>query len=101
MLNLNELKTKNYRFVYFDGSEIELKKPSQALLEKAVELSKLSTNDFGALMNIIYDVLYEILNSNLAKREFTMEEIKENFDIEVAYIFLEDYMGSIIPEVKK
>lgn len=99
MLNLNELKTKKYEVMWFDGSVLQLRKPSQRTFERLAEMSELKENDVKTLMNIVYELLFDIFNNNVNGRKFTEEEIKDNFDLETAFIFIQDYMQDIIPHL--
>ena len=99
MLNLNTLKQKNYELIWFDGTKLELRKPSQALLEKLMEISELKDVEVTSILKIVYDILEQTLNNNLQGKKFSREEIEESFDLEIAYTFIEDYIKSIIPKL--
>jgi hypothetical protein len=64
-------------------------------------MSELKDNDVKTLMNIVYELLFEIFNNNVNGRKFTEDEIKENFDLETAFVFIQDYIQSIIPQLGK
>ena len=95
MLNLNELKKNNYQIVWFDGTTIELKPPKQKVLEKLIKMSQLTEEDLEKMMTLVYDLLFEVFNNNTEKREFSREEIEDNFDLETAFLVMQDYLSSI------
>jgi len=99
MLDLNKLKSKNYEFIWFDGSTLQLKRPSQKMFDKLMELSELKEADYKSLIKVIFDVLTEIINGNINGRKFTREEIEEEFDLSLAYIFIEDYTKYYVPQL--
>lgn len=101
MLNLAELKNKTYEIVWFDGSVLQLRRPSQDLYERLAEMNKLKDDDIKTLMSIVYDLLFEIFNNNINGRKFTIEEIKENFDIKLAYEFMQDFSKELTLQLGK
>lgn len=99
MLNLSEIKKKNYELIWFDGSTLQLKRPSQKLLTQLMSISKMDEQDLEGIMNLIYDVLFTVFNNNINGRKFKREEIEDNFDLATAYTFIEDYMGSVFKQL--
>ena len=101
MLNLSELKNKRYELLWFDETTIQLKKPTQQMWERLGELRNIDSNDLKVLMDIVYELLYEIFNNNANGRKFSKEEIKENFDLDIAYEFMNEYAKHYIPQLGK
>jgi len=95
MLNLRDIKQKNYEIVWFDGTKLELNTPSYALYKKAMQLSQMDSTDIGELLDTLYDVIFELFNNNIQNRSFSREEIETQFNIPTAIIFINDYITSI------
>lgn len=102
MLNLNTIQKNTYKCIWFDGSELEIRRPSQKLFEQLIEISSIKEDmELNKMMTIIFDLLYNIVNNNLNDRKFSKDEIREVFDLQTAYLLIEDYANSLIPELEK
>lgn len=91
-INLQEMKNNTYSLIYFDGEELKLKKPTQGLLRRLVSVSEIDEEDVEGMFDVIFDVICEVLNGNINSRKFTIEQVKEDFDLETAFLFIQDYI---------
>ncbi len=91
MLDLTK-KRRYYELKWFDGEVLQFPMPKQELLMRMVKLENL--DDIELQMNSLTEIIKEVLNSNINKREFTDEELNE-LDLNTINLILEDYMGSI------
>lgn len=91
MLDLSTLVNK-YSIVWFDGQELHLELPSQALLMEIMKIEDIEddTEQFKAILKI----LKSILNSNEEGRKFTDSDIK-SIPLNVIELILSDYVNSI------
>lgn len=101
MLNLSELKNKRYELIWFDETTIQLKKPTQQMWESIAELRNIKDSDVKGLMSVVYELLYEIFNNNANGRKFSKEEIEENFDLDIAFEFMNEYANYYVPQLGK
>lgn len=95
MLDLQSISKKYYELVYFDGTHLHLRKPSQKLFRKLINITNLKDEEVDKMFDVIYDVITEALNNNTDDRTFSLDEIRENFDIETAFLFIQDYLQDI------
>lgn len=97
MLDLTLHNFENYKIKMFDGEELEIKYPSQALFKEIAEIQNASDSE---KVSAIYDVLYKILNLNINGKKFTMEEVAD-FDFRIAIAIITDYFNEIGDNLKK
>lgn len=96
MLNLQKLKERTYDITYFDGTIINLNKPTQELYRELTEISNYSDEEVTEMLEVIYNVVTKSLNNNINNRVFEVNDIKEAFDLEVAFIFIQDYLSDTL-----
>lgn len=95
MLDLTK-KRKYYELKWFDGEVLQLPLPKQAMLMRMVKLE--NVEDVEEQFNTLFEILKEVLQSNINHREFTEEDFNE-LDLNTINLILEDYMGSINKEL--
>lgn len=91
--------TKNRRYYelkWFDGEVLQLPLPKQELLMRMVRLENI--DDIEKQFSALYEIIQEVLQSNINHREFTEEDFNE-LDLQTINLILEDYMGTINQEL--
>lgn len=96
MINLQEIANNNYELIYFDGTVLHLKKPTQALLRELLAVSELGDEEVDKMFDVVYTVITKTLNNNIEQRDFTEEQVREDFDIQTAFLFIQDYIEDTI-----
>lgn len=95
MLDLTT-KRKYYELKWFDGEVLQFPMPKQELLMRMVRLENI--DDIEEQFNSLYEIVKEVLQSNINHREFSEQELNE-LDLNTINLILEDYMGSINKEL--
>ena len=95
MLDLQSISKKYYELVYFDGTHLHLKKPTQKLFRELIDITNLENEEVDKMFDVIYGVITEALNNNIDDRTFSSDEVRESFDIETAFLFIQDYLADI------
>ncbi len=101
MLDLGKIKQQLYKIKLEDGTVLTLKKPTQATLNKMINLSELNQSEYEEVFIIIFGVLTEIFNRNTQGKIFDREFIESMLDVETAMMILDDYMKDIYKEMGK
>lgn len=101
MINLQEIANNNYELIYFDGTVLHLKKPTQALLRELLAVSELDDEEVDKMFDVVYTVITKTLNNNIEQRDFTEEQVREDFDIQTAFLFIQDYIEDTISVLGK
>ena len=103
MLDLTSAFSELYQVKLFDGTVLSLKRPTQKLQRKIVDLQKLGDNieDSEAIMRATMDIFAQVLNRNDKGLMFTAEDIEEEYDFSVALIVISDYLKFYNQEVAK
>lgn len=102
MLDLTNIyANKTYDVKLLDGSEIHLKRPTQAIQENIILLQQYQNKQDKAaeVMQAMMDVFVRILNRNEDSRAFTAEEIQDEYDVTIAMFVIQDYFAFWSKEV--
>lgn len=100
MLDLTEICGQLYEIKLADGNVYKLKRPTQGLYETIVRLGKLTQADnTQELMGECLKVLVRILNRNTEGKEFSLEEVEEDYDFTIAMMVMSDYMKFYANEI--
>ena len=93
MLDLTNIyANKTYDVKLFDGTEIHLKRPTQAIQEFLVNLQSININENAKeAMDGVMSVFLRILNRNTDGRTFTLEEVENEYDVTIAMFVIQDY----------
>ena len=95
MLDLRELKSKApYQIKLENGTILNIKLPTQKLLEKMVELENYKGNTAEAV-EAIYDIVTEIFNNNTNDLSFSFGEIKTDYDFAICSYIIQDYLQEV------
>lgn len=101
MLDLTATFSELYQVRLFDGTELSLKRPTQALQESMLRLQKMgeSAKDADGLMKETMSIFTRVLNRNAEGLEFTQEQLEEEYDYSVALLVVGDYLKFYAKEV--
>lgn len=85
--SFNEL----YKIKLQDGKILKLKKPTQSMLVKMLELSQM--DEYGIeVLNDIFAITTMIFNRNDSDITFTQKDIEEMIDLDIAMTIIQDYL---------
>ena len=88
MLDLTKVN-RYYQIKWFDGQELNLKRPSQELFEK---IFKLQNAEPEQQVSALFALIHEILNNNVEQRVFTKDELDRELDFQTMQYIIEDYV---------
>lgn len=91
MLDLTKIyKEKFYEIKLIDGTELKLKRPTQAMVEYTLTL-KDNKDDDKETLHAISGMFVRVLNRNTEDRVFTREEVDEEYDTQIIAYVIQDY----------
>jgi len=100
MLDLSVFKKEYLEIKLFDGSVVNIGKPSQRLVIDMMAVQQ-TFEDLNAnpenhkvedILNEFNQILLKILNNNKEEKKFTIKYIESNFDLEIGNVFISEYM---------
>ena len=93
MIDLKNLKdsVSFYELKLEDGSILHIKRPTQAMLLKMVDLQNHSEKPEEAMV-IVFDVITAMFNNNVDGRTFTVDDMTNMLDFQMAAYVIEDYL---------
>lgn len=93
MLDLAAAFSNPYQIKLFDGTVLNLKRPTQALQNSIIQLQKIgeTEKDAAVLLTETMKILRRVLNRNQEGVEFSQEDIDESYDFSVALLVISDY----------
>lgn len=103
MLDLTATFSELYQVKLFDGTELNLKRPTQALQETVLRLQKMGEDAKNSekIMKETMAIFTRILNRNTDGITFTQEQVEEDYDYSVALLVIGDYLKFYADEVTK
>lgn len=103
MLDLTATFSELYQVKLFDGTELNLKRPTQALQETVLRLQKMGEDAKNSekIMKETMAIFTRILNRNTDGVTFTQEQVEEDYDYSVALLVIGDYLEFYADEVTK
>ena len=96
MLDLAKLQQNFYKIKLLDGTILQIPKPSQLLLRNMMELENVDNtfeNSSTLIIKEIYNILFEMFNTNKNGIKYTLEDIEKMFDLSTALIVIKDYIN--------
>lgn len=101
MLDLTATFSELYQVRLFDGTELNLKRPTQALQESMLRLQKMGEgNQAGEdVMKETMSIFTRVLNRNAEGIEFDQKQLEEEYDYSVALLVVGDYLKFYAKEV--
>lgn len=94
MLDLTTaFQTAPYQIKLFDGTILNLKRPTQALYQTLMDVLPMVSDGDDKLqaLPLMIDIFTRILNRNEEGKEFSASEISEDYDIMVVTYVIKDY----------
>lgn len=94
MLDLQSFQRETFEVKLFDGSVINLNKPSQRLIIELMGLeAKLNKNASPTVaLNSFIEIILSILNNNAEGLKFDREYVETYFDLEIGQAFVQGFM---------
>lgn len=102
MIDLQELTSKTFDVKLMDGTELNIRKPSNELFRgtlKMVELME-ANGEEDKKISAIYSFLLRMFNRNLNEIKFTQNQLEEMIDIDVAMLLIKEYQQFLVEAVK-
>lgn len=101
MLDLTAAFSELYQVRLFDGTELNLKRPTQALQEAMLRLQKMGEGKKAGedIMKETMSIFTRVLNRNAEGIEFTQEQLEEEYDYSLALVVIGDYLKFYAKEV--
>lgn len=103
MLDLSLINVP-YELILEDGTELHLKRPTQSLQEAVVSLQPLVANPEKNIMKVMdaaIEIFTRILNRNIEGVEFDVKQVKDEYDMTIAMMVVNDYFAYWNNEVKQ
>lgn len=95
MLDLRELKAKApYQMRLENGTVLDIKLPTQALLVKMIQLENYEGGTADVL-DELFEITTDIFNNNTNNLTFTLEDIKSNYDFTICSFIIQDYLQEV------
>ena len=100
MIDLGTLSNKTFDVRLTDGTELNIRKPSNELLKETYKMIELieKNGEEKNIINAIYIFLTKIFNRNLNDKKFTQSAIEDLIDLDVAMYLIKEYQ-SFLAEV--
>lgn len=99
MLDLRALKaTAPYQIKMEDGTVLDIKLPSQQLLEEMVALENYVGKTADAI-EAMYNIVLQIFNNNTNNLSFAIGFIKENYDFMICSFIIQDYLQEVTKQL--
>ena len=94
MINLQKKVNENYKLVWFDGDEVSIPQPTQALLTQMVKLLQVDESETEELLALYFSIFKEVMKSNVNGKKFDDEEL-DNVPFNIVQMVLEDYTEQV------
>lgn len=97
MIDLGTLSNKTFDVRLIDGTELNIRKPSNELLNEAYKMLELvkKNKEEKNIINAMYSFVTKVFNRNLNEIKFTQTEIEKMIDIDVAIYLMTEYQNFI------
>ena len=93
MLDLTALNQQLYEIRLLDGTELHLRRPTQAMVQFLVDLKDLRSSDMDEMQILsgFSQFFARVLNRNDEGRKFDATELAEDYDYQVMLYVINDY----------
>lgn len=98
MIDLSREIEKPYEIKMFDGTILQIKKPSQEMLLEIVKLQ--NTDNIELALNAMSDILLKILNRNMNDRKYTKKDMND-FSVDIMSAVIQDYLANSLNQLGK
>lgn len=101
MLDLTAAFSELYEVRLFDGTTLQLKRPTQALQESIMRLQEMGSDAKNStkIMKETIAIFCRVLNRNTQEITFTQEQLEDDYDYSVALLVIGDYLQFYANEV--
>lgn len=101
MLDLTTAFSELYEVRLFDGTVLQLKRPTQALQESIMRLQEMGNDakNSSKIMKETMAILCRVLNRNTQGVTFTQKQLEDDYDYSVALLVIGDYLKFYNKEV--
>lgn len=101
MIDLSKkANSEMYKIKLQDGTILKLKRPTQGLLNKIVELSELGDSGLEVIDDI-FSIVTRIFNNNINGLSFTQPQIEEMLDLNTTMMIISDYLQTTLKMLGK
>lgn len=93
MIDLSILSNKTFDIKLQDGTELNIRKPSNELFKETFRMIKLmeANGEDDKKISAIYIFLTKMFNRNMNNVKFTQQQLEELIDIDVAMYLIKEY----------
>jgi len=95
MIDLSVLNNRTFDIKLQDGTELNIRKPSNELFKETFRMVKLmeANGEDDKKVSAIYIFLMKIFNRNMNNIKFTQSQLEELIDIDVAMYLIREYQS--------
>ncbi len=95
MIDLSMLNNKTFDVKLRDGTELNIRKPSNELFKETFKMIKLmeANGEDDKKISAIYIFLMKMVNRNFNNIKFTQQELEEKVDIDDAMYLIREYQN--------
>lgn len=94
MLDLTVINNEHYDIRLLDGTELKLKRPTQAMVEYTMKIEGMSKSENKAqVINALAELFVRILNRNTDGIAFNIKDITEEYDFQTIGYVIQDYFS--------
>lgn len=94
MLDLTLMNNDFYEVRLLDGTELKLKRPTQAMMQLTISLQEFSKNEKQAdTINALTELFTQILNRNTDGKTFEAAQLAQEYDFTTITFVVEDYFN--------
>ena len=92
MLDLTTVANDNYYEIrLLDGTELHLKRPTQAMFEYMTQLELINSKDMRESLGFLNNIFTRIINRNIENVEYTTEQVADEYTIQIIVYVIQDY----------
>ena len=94
MLDLTAMKTNYYQIRLLDGTELNIKRPTQSMVEYTLKIEGMvkAEEQSEAVLGLA-NLFVRILNRNVEGLTFNAEDIAEEYDFQTIGFVIQDYFS--------
>ena len=93
MLDLSAIKKNYYEIKLVDGTELNLDKPTQAMVEFCINAMNMAKGDEVNIeaIHALASLFAKILNRNIEGKKFSEEQLSDEYDYQLIAYVIKDY----------
>ena len=94
MLALTVFNNEHYDIRLLDGTELKLKRPTQAMIEYTMRIEDMAkSEDKTQAINALANLFVRILNRNTEGVTFNVKDVTEEYDFQTIGYVIQDYFS--------